>query len=322
MDAAQGVERSRIPAGTIGRSTAHSRAMSDDPGGYGYPAGRRHRSQARLPAQPRPGDGRAAASACRGHDGPAPVRRAGRAGPNGRRLRGHHLHGADPGPAGAGAASSGSSCRSSRSSTTGRRRGAGPLRRVQARGRHLRRDPAGPPRCHDGGRGQDVLGQRRLRPDRHRRRPASTPSAAAPRGASTITQQLVRQRLLAEDGAAQTQVTASASSRRSSSRSGVTQAFPGEEGKQRIIAAYLNQNYYGNETYGVKAAAEGLLRRRAGGADPRPGRDHRRAPEVARRTTTSCGTRSRSASTRRQRGAARRPSSSSRRTRRSSSAAT
>ena len=49
----------------------------------------------------------------------------------------------------------------------------------------------------------------------------------------------------------------------------VTQAFPGEEGKQEIITAYLNQNYYGNQSYGVKAAAESLLR-------DRPVRDRRR----------------------------------------------
>ena len=36
----------------------------------------------------------------------------------------------------------------------------------------------------------------------------------------------------------------------------VTQAFPNEEGKQTIITAYLNQNYYGNQSYGVKAAVE------------------------------------------------------------------
>ena len=36
----------------------------------------------------------------------------------------------------------------------------------------------------------------------------------------------------------------------------MTQAFPGEEGKQQIITAYLNQNYYGNQSYGVKAAVE------------------------------------------------------------------
>ena len=36
----------------------------------------------------------------------------------------------------------------------------------------------------------------------------------------------------------------------------LTEAFPGEEGKQQIITAYLNQNFYGNQSYGVKAAAK------------------------------------------------------------------
>ena len=39
----------------------------------------------------------------------------------------------------------------------------------------------------------------------------------------------------------------------------VTEAYPGVEGKQRIMAAYLNQNYYGNESYGVAAAAQGYF---------------------------------------------------------------
>ncbi len=75
------------------------------------------------------------------------------------------------------------------------------------------------------------------------------------RGASTITQQLVRQRLLRP---------------RSSRRPGrlperkikeliqsirVTEAFKGDAGKQQIMAAYLNQNFYGNNSYGVKTAA-------------------------------------------------------------------
>jgi peptidoglycan glycosyltransferase len=76
------------------------------------------------------------------------------------------------------------------------------------------------------------------------------------RGASTITQQLVRQRLLSEDGTAQTQVTAARKLKEIVQSIRVTQAFPGEQGKQRIMAAYLNQNYYGNESYGVAAAAE------------------------------------------------------------------
>src|SRR5438128_1881303 len=39
----------------------------------------------------------------------------------------------------------------------------------------------------------------------------------------------------------------------------VTEAYPGDAGKQRIITAYLNQNYYGNGTYGVLAAAKGYF---------------------------------------------------------------
>ena len=39
----------------------------------------------------------------------------------------------------------------------------------------------------------------------------------------------------------------------------VTEAYPGDDGKQRIITAYLNQNYYGNGSYGIKAAARGYF---------------------------------------------------------------
>jgi membrane peptidoglycan carboxypeptidase len=75
------------------------------------------------------------------------------------------------------------------------------------------------------------------------------------RGASTITQQLVRQRLLSDTGAAQTEVSAQRKLKEIIQSIRVTQAFPGEQGKQRIMAAYLNQNYYGNDSYGVAAAA-------------------------------------------------------------------
>ena len=74
-----------------------------------------------------------------------------------------------------------------------------------------------------------------------------------PRGGSTITQQLVRARLLPPDP------TGSVYDRKireiiQSIR--LTQAYHGQEGKQDIITAYLNQNFYGNQSYGVKAAAE------------------------------------------------------------------
>jgi membrane peptidoglycan carboxypeptidase len=77
------------------------------------------------------------------------------------------------------------------------------------------------------------------------------------RGASTITQQLVRARLLPssafEGSVYERKIKEIIQSVR------LTQAFPGDEGKQKIIAAYLNQNFYGNQSYGVKAAAKGYF---------------------------------------------------------------
>jgi hypothetical protein len=61
----------------------------------------------------------------------------------------------------------------------------------------------------------------------------------------------------------------------------LTQPYEGEAGKQAIITAYLNQNYYGNQTYGVKAAAETYFGIAARQDRSRPGGDHRRPPEVA-----------------------------------------
>ena len=80
-----------------------------------------------------------------------------------------------------------------------------------------------------------------------------------PRGGSTITQQLVRQRLPTENGTAQTQTTFERKVKEIIQSIRVTQAYPGVEGKQRIMAAYLNQNYYGNDTYGVAAAVKGYF---------------------------------------------------------------
>jgi membrane peptidoglycan carboxypeptidase len=74
-----------------------------------------------------------------------------------------------------------------------------------------------------------------------------------PRGASTITQQLVRARLL--PAAAFEGTTYERKAREIIQSIRLTQAYPGEAGKQQIITAYLNQNFYGNQSYGVKAAA-------------------------------------------------------------------
>jgi peptidoglycan glycosyltransferase len=73
------------------------------------------------------------------------------------------------------------------------------------------------------------------------------------RGASTLTQQLVRQRLLPQDVLAGRLAERKILELIQSVR--VTEAYPGPEGKQQIITAYLNQNFYGNNSYGVKTAA-------------------------------------------------------------------
>ena len=74
------------------------------------------------------------------------------------------------------------------------------------------------------------------------------------RGASTITQQLVRARFLPRD------VVESTDRYRRKvlevlQASRLTAAYPGEAGKERIIAAYLNEIYYGHRAYGIAAAA-------------------------------------------------------------------
>ncbi len=74
------------------------------------------------------------------------------------------------------------------------------------------------------------------------------------RGASTITQQLVRNQLLPEDLVQDPSRTPERKLKEIIESIRITQAFPGEQGKQDIITAYLNQNYYGNQSYGVKAA--------------------------------------------------------------------
>ncbi|MGD0861793.1 MAG: transglycosylase domain-containing protein [Candidatus Limnocylindrales bacterium] len=78
--------------------------------------------------------------------------------------------------------------------------------------------------------------------------------SGAPRGASTITQQLVRQELLPP--------TTSLMDRKIKEiiqSVKLTQEFPGVEGKETIITAYLNLNFYGNQSYGIAAAAQGYF---------------------------------------------------------------
>jgi penicillin-binding protein 1A len=79
------------------------------------------------------------------------------------------------------------------------------------------------------------------------------------RGASTITQQLVRQRLLDPALVRDPTRTVERKIKEIIQSVRVTDAYPGVEGKQRIITAYLNQNYYGNGDYGILAAARGYF---------------------------------------------------------------
>jgi len=76
------------------------------------------------------------------------------------------------------------------------------------------------------------------------------------RGASTTTQQLVRQRLLDPSLVADPDRRIERKIKEIIQSIRVTQAYPGRAGKERIITAYLNQNYYGNGSYGVAAAAQ------------------------------------------------------------------
>ena len=73
------------------------------------------------------------------------------------------------------------------------------------------------------------------------------------RGASTITQQLVRARLLPDTVLAGSNVDRKIKEIIQSIR--LTEAFPEESGKRKIMEYYLNQNFYGNQSYGVAAAA-------------------------------------------------------------------
>lgn len=76
------------------------------------------------------------------------------------------------------------------------------------------------------------------------------------RGASTITQQLVRARLLPEDVVAPGADVYLRKAKEVIQSARLTQAFPGQTGKQQIITAYLNQIYYGHDAYGIAAAAD------------------------------------------------------------------
>jgi membrane peptidoglycan carboxypeptidase len=85
---------------------------------------------------------------------------------------------------------------------------------------------------------------------------AENASGTSERGASTITQQLVRARLLPEDvvGPGSDRYVRKVKEIIQSLR--LNDAFPGESGKERVMSAYLNEIFYGHGAYGIAAAAE------------------------------------------------------------------
>ncbi|MGH2466182.1 MAG: transglycosylase domain-containing protein [Candidatus Limnocylindrales bacterium] len=76
------------------------------------------------------------------------------------------------------------------------------------------------------------------------------------RGASTITQQLVRQRLLDQSLVQDPNRKVERKIKEIIQSIRLTDAYPGVAGKQKILTAYLNQNFYGDNDYGILAAAE------------------------------------------------------------------
>ncbi|HYL40322.1 MAG TPA: transglycosylase domain-containing protein, partial [Candidatus Binatus sp.] len=81
-----------------------------------------------------------------------------------------------------------------------------------------------------------------------------TGSGAGQRGASPITQQLVRATLLPSTALSGDVYLRKVLEIIQSAR--LTAAFPGETGKEKIITAYLNEAYFGHQAYGIAAAAQ------------------------------------------------------------------
>ncbi len=73
------------------------------------------------------------------------------------------------------------------------------------------------------------------------------------RGGSTITQQLVRSILLPDTAFQGSVYERKVKEIIQAIR--LTKEFPGREGKEQILTAYMNNNYYGSRAYGIRAAA-------------------------------------------------------------------
>ena len=145
---------------------------------------------------------------------------------------------------------------------------AGEARLGPPRARHLRRHPAGAGRRDDRRSrtrpsGRTPASTRRLRLGHASTRSRAT-TAAAPRSPSSwcapaCCPQDVLDRATSYERKAKEII--------QSIR--LTEAYPGEDGKQAIMEAYLNNNFYGNRSYGVAAAAQSYWKQGPQGPDAR-----------------------------------------------------
>ena len=85
---------------------------------------------------------------------------------------------------------------------------------------------------------------------------AESANGEGERGASTITQQLVRARMLPADVVAPGSDRYLRKAKEILQSMRLTEEYPGETGKERVITAYLNEIFYGQNAYGVAAAAQ------------------------------------------------------------------
>jgi membrane peptidoglycan carboxypeptidase len=85
---------------------------------------------------------------------------------------------------------------------------------------------------------------------------AENANGRSERGASTITQQLVRARLLPDSATAAGADRYIRKAKEVIQASRLTAEFPGVAGKEQIVTAYLNEIFYGHDAYGIAAAAE------------------------------------------------------------------
>ena len=118
-----------------------------------------------------------------------------------------------------------------------------------------------------------------LRPGRHRRPPASTRCPGRPRGASTITQQLVRARLLPPEAFEGTTYERKVREIIQSIR--LTAGLPGRGGQATDHHGLPQPELLRQPELRREGGGQGLLRQDARGPDARPVRDPRRDPAVA-----------------------------------------